>query len=64
MYSQVTAPQYTDKHGLVVLIDANTEDVDPSILDGIVVRGGWLPDKLRRDKSLLSLVRSVSKVAR
>ena len=53
-------PAYTGKHGLVVPTDASAEDVDPGTLDGIVVPGGWSPDRLRRYSSVLNLVRSVS----
>lgn len=52
--------QYTGKHGLVVPADASAEDIDPQTLDGIVVPGGWSPDKLRRNASLLKLVRDVA----
>src|SRR5262249_58441648 len=31
--------------------------VDPARLDGLVIPGGWAPDKLRRDPDVLRLVR-------
>ncbi len=53
------ASSYKGKHGVEVKVDALPGDVDPAGLDGIVVPGGWAPDRLRRDPALLSLVRTV-----
>ncbi len=39
--------------------DAMAGDVDASDLDGIVVPGGWAPDKLRRYPEITALVRTV-----
>ena len=47
------------KNGLAVRVDAAVGDVDAAALDGLVVPGGWMPDKLRRYPAILDLVRSV-----
>jgi len=53
----------TDPHrgkgGLVVRAQATAASVDPSVLDGLVIPGGWAPDKMRRDPAILALVRAV-----
>ena len=36
------------KNALSAQADATPEDVDASGLDGVVIPGGWAPDKLRR----------------
>jgi protease I len=47
------------KNFLEARADATAGDVDASKLDGIVVPGGWAPDKLRRYPELTDLVRAV-----
>jgi protease I len=47
------------KHGLAVQAEAVAGEVDPATLDGLVIAGGWAPDKLRRDADVLALVRAV-----
>lgn len=58
------ATSYRGKHGLEVKVDAVSADVDAASLDGVVVPGGWSPDRLRRDAAVLSLVRTVSERGR
>lgn len=50
---------YRGKHGYPATMDAHVKDLSASDLAGILAPGGWAPDKLRRDRSLLDLVRSV-----
>ena len=50
---------FTGKHGLTATTEAAARDLDPDALDGIVVPGGWAPDKLRRDDGVTSLVRTL-----
>lgn len=50
---------YHGKHCLEGRPDVNAEDVSADDFDGLVVPGGWAPDKLRRYESVLSLVRTV-----
>lgn len=52
-------PHYRGKHGYPCTVDGHVRDLVPSHLAGIVVPGGWAPDKLRRDPAVLALVRGV-----
>jgi protease I len=47
------------KNALSAQADATAADVDASDLDGIVIPGGWAPDKLRRYPEITGLVRAV-----
>lgn len=48
---------YRGKYGLSVTVDANIDEVTSEGFDGILVPGGWAPDKLRRYPKVTSLVR-------
>lgn len=50
---------YKGKHGYPCAVDGDARDWDASQLAGIVAPGGWAPDKIRRDKDVLKLVRNV-----
>lgn len=48
------------KHGLAMTPDVSiAEAPHTNELDGLVIPGGWAPDKLRRNTDLLQLVRDV-----
>ncbi len=48
------------KHGLAMTPDISiAEAPSASSFDGIVIPGGWAPDKLRRNQSVLQLVREI-----
>ena len=47
------------KNGLVVTPDTVVESLNPDTLDGIVIPGGWAPDKLRRYTAVTDLVRKM-----
>lgn len=47
------------KNGLPMKADRLAADVDPGEVDGLVIPGGWAPDKLRRYESVTGLVRAV-----
>lgn len=47
------------KHGLEATPDRAASEVHAAAFDGLVVPGGWGPDKLRRDEHVLDLVREV-----
>lgn len=47
------------KNALEARADVTAGDVDASELDGVVIPGGWAPDKLRRYKEITDLVRDV-----
>jgi protease I len=48
---------YAGKHGYPCLSDAAIADVRADDFDGLVVPGGFMPDKLRRDERVKQLVR-------
>jgi len=48
---------YRGKHCLEATPDAKADDLHVDDFDGIVVPGGWAPDKMRRYPSVLKLVR-------
>jgi protease I len=48
---------YKGKHGYPCTSDAAIADVNASDFDALLVPGGFMPDKLRRDPKVLQLVR-------
>ena len=50
---------YRGKHGYPCPVDGQAADYDAKGLAGILAPGGWAPDKIRRDKDALRLVREV-----
>lgn len=50
--------KYTGKHGYPVASDARVSDLDAAAFDALVVPGGFMPDKLRRDPHVLALTRA------
>jgi protease I len=50
---------FTGKHGLTATTDAAAGDLEASAFDGVVVPGGWAPDKLRRDAGVTGLVQAM-----
>ncbi|WP_085521522.1 type 1 glutamine amidotransferase domain-containing protein [Tuberibacillus sp. Marseille-P3662] len=51
---------YTGKYGVPVDSGFAFKDIDPNNYDAMLVPGGWSPDKLRRDKDVLSIVRKMN----
>ena len=51
------ASEYRGKHGLPCEPDAQVDALDMADFDGILIVGGWAPDKLRRSEKVLELVR-------
>ena len=47
------------KNGLAARADRVAEDIDDASVDGLVIPGGWAPDKLRRYPAITNLVRAV-----
>jgi protease I len=52
---------YKSKHGYPAETDGNVRDFDPAAFDGVVVPGGWAPDRLRRYEEVLSFVREIDR---
>ena len=51
--------EHRGKNGLKVRAEATADAVAAETLDGLVIPGGWAPDKMRRDPAILALVRGV-----
>lgn len=47
------------KHGYPIKIDKKAAQVDPKKFDGVIIPGGWAPDKLRRCNNTLDFVRDM-----
>lgn len=54
-----SARQYKGKYGLKVDVDAGIDEVSAKDFDGLVVPGGWAPDRLRRYPQVLALVKDL-----
>jgi len=48
---------YKGKHGYPCVSDGAIDMIEAADFDGVVVPGGWMPDKLRRDPKVLELVK-------
>jgi len=48
------------KNGLEVRADRVAADVSADEFDGVVIPGGWAPDKMRRDEAIVALVRDAN----
>ncbi len=51
--------RYTGKHCLTAEATVAAADLNPNDFAGVVVPGGWAPDKLRRDPGVLNFVRGL-----
>lgn len=51
--------EVSGKNALKASADATAADVDAAELDGVVIPGGWAPDKLRRYPEIIGLVKTV-----
>lgn len=49
--------KYTGKYGTTVQVDLDYNSIKSKDYDGIIVPGGWAPDKLRRYPGILDLVK-------
>lgn len=48
------------KHGLPITPDVSAQEAPSAdVLDGLVIPGGWAPDKMRRNPHMLQLVREM-----
>jgi protease I len=55
---------YQGKGGLTAKADTSADRVSAADFDAIVVPGGWCPDKLRRYKAVLDIVREMYQAGR
>jgi len=51
--------RYHGKHGLPISVDVAAEDVSGDEFDAIIIPGGYAPDRMRRHKAMLNLVRTI-----
>ncbi|MGA0041223.1 MAG: type 1 glutamine amidotransferase domain-containing protein [Pirellulales bacterium] len=54
----VAGETYRGKHGYPCVSDAAIADMQEPKFHGIILPGGWMPDALRRDAGLLTLVQN------
>ena len=54
------AGKYHGKYGVPCEVTLTFKDIDPKEYDGILIPGGWAPDKLRRFPEVLGMVRSMN----
>ncbi len=55
---------YNGKHGYPCVSDAAIDQMKPCDFDALVIPGGFMPDKLRRDPTVLALVRDFDQAAK
>ncbi len=56
--------KYMGKNGYPCVADAAIADMRAADFAGVVCPGGWMPDKLRRDEKVKSLIREFDKAGR
>lgn len=56
-----SAPEYAGKFGYPAKVDKTADKVKATGYDGLVIPGGWAPDKLRMSEAVLSLVREMDR---
>lgn len=52
---------YNGKHGVPTKTDYAFNDIDAANYDGIIIPGGWAPDKLRRYPEVLTFIQEMDK---
>jgi len=52
---------YKGKHGYPQVAETSFDDLDAADFDGVIVPGGWMPDKLRRFDKVKQLVADFEK---
>jgi protease I len=55
---QKAGHEYRGKNGYPCVSDKSVAEVRAADFNGVVIPGGWMPDKLRRDAQVLNLVRA------
>jgi len=61
---QEAGVKYTGKNGYPCVSDAAISDMNSSDFDAVIVPGGFMPDKLRRDEKVLQLVREIAEAGK
>ena len=52
-------PEYRGKHGYPVKVDTGVDAVRSAEFDGLVIPGGFAPDRMRRSTRLLEITREI-----
>lgn len=55
-----SAPEYKGKNGMPIKVDKTASDVAAIDFDGVIIPGGWAPDRMRRYPEVLKFVRDIS----
>jgi protease I len=55
---------YKSKHGYPAETDGNVADFNAADFDGLVVPGGWCPDRLRRYPEVLAFTREINQAGK
>ena len=50
---------YSSKHGYPARVGAAAADLSAEDFDGVIIPGGYAPDRMRRHKAMLDLVRGI-----
>jgi len=56
MAGQEASKTYLGKHGYPAISEATIDSIQSNDFQGVICAGGWMPDKLRRDQKVLSLL--------
>lgn len=54
-----SSQEYKGKHGLPIKVDTTADDVSAEDFDGVIIPGGWAPDRMRRYPAMVGLVRDL-----
>src|SRR5688500_3023233 len=54
-----SAETYKGKYGLPVKVDKTADQVKADEFDGVIIPGGWAPDRMRRYPAMVNLVREI-----
>ena len=52
---------YSGKHGLPISSNISFDEVNVNDYSGLIIPGGWAPDKLRRYEKVIDIVRNMDK---
>ncbi len=56
--------RYAGKHGYPCVCEAAIASLSANDFDGIILPGGWMPDKVRRDGATLQLTRQLAEAGK
>jgi protease I len=56
-----SADTYTGKYGYPATVDKSIDKIKAASIHGLVIPGGWAPDRLRMSEAVLTLVRDMNR---